>query len=307
MPDLPHGARPQLHRIRPGDADWPAGLAALPDPPVELRLCGGLPPLEGAVAVVGTRYADDLALDFARDLGAGLAAAGRAVISGGAVGIDAAAHRGAVEAGGATVAVLANGFDPPFPTQHAGLFAQIAAQGALVSEREDATPPHAGLFLARNRLIAAMAETVVVVQAPVRSGALSTAAIAAKLGKPIFTVPYAPWEARGEGCLGLLRRGAQICTSARDVLSVPAHGPAPQLGVGREHGKNLIDVDELDEDERTVWGELGNRPKHPDALAAELDLPIMRVQRALLQLLLRGLAAERSAGRYVRNLDPEQR
>lgn len=298
---------PEHHRIGPDHPLWPASLQALSDPPRELRVCGALPPLVGAVAVVGTRYADDAALELAESISAELAAAGRTVISGGALGIDAAAHRGALAVGGPTLAVLANGFEPPFPRQHAGLFAEITAAGALVSEREDGTPPERWTFLARNRLIAAMAESVVVVQAPARSGALSTAAVAAKLEKTVFSVPYAPWVARGEGCLALLRRGARICTSARDVLSVPAQRPRPDSEPGRTHGKNLSHVDDLDEDERAVWSVLRVRPKHPDNLCAALDLPIVRVQRALLQLLLRGLATECGSGRYARAPKPEQR
>lgn len=270
-------------------------------------MAGKLPQLAGAIAVVGTRYADDDALDFARELSAALAAAGRTVISGGAVGIDAAAHRGALEVGGATIAVLAIGFDRVYPPRHGPLFREIAVAGALVTEQDDGTPPLAWTFLARNRLIAALAAAVVVVQAPVRSGALSTAGLGLKLKKPVFAVPYAPWQTRGEGCLALLRRGAYVCTSARDVLSVRPRrgggspGPIPNQG---EKGPNFND---LDEDGRAVLSALGSRPTHPDKLAGELDLPIIRVQQALLQLLLLGLAAERGHGAYVRNTKPEAR
>jgi DNA processing protein len=295
-------------RLLPGDPSWPAArLDALSDPPAALRVCGTLPPLEGAVAVVGTRYADDDALEFARALGAGLASAGRTVVSGGALGIDAAAHRGALDVGGPTIAVLASGFDPPFPRQHRALFGEIARSGAVVSEREDGGPPARWTFLDRNRLIAALADVVVVVQAPHKSGALNTAAHAGRLQKRIFTVPYAPWEVRGQGCLALLRRGAEICTSARDVLSVPAHEARRGHAPGCEDGEKATHVDELEEDERAVWGLLGARPKHPDDLSAKLGMPVMDVQRVLLQLLLRGLAAERGPGRYVRNVNAEQR
>jgi DNA processing protein len=318
---------PQARRLLPSDPDWPrARLAELADPPSELRICGELPPLATAVAVVGTRYADADGLSFARALGSALAAAGCVVVSGGALGIDAAAHRGALEAGGPTVAVLAAGFDPPYPPAHRGLFREVAGQGALVSEQPDGTPPVRFSFLARNRLIAALAQSVVVVQAPLRSGALSTAGVGIRLNKPVFAVPYAPWDARGEGCLELLRRGARICTSYRDVLSVPAHGvsqghdgsPSGLAGRGRDSlgqappearpdGENLILVDTLDADEQAVLGGLSRAPKHPDELSATLGLPAMKVQRALLQLLLQGLAVERGSGRYARNPAPEQR
>jgi DNA processing protein len=299
---------PDEFRVYPQDPRWPPQLRALPDPPAMLRVRGQLPTWAGAVAVVGTRAADDDALEFARNLGAAIGAAGRAVVSGGARGIDAAAHRGALDVGGPTVAVLANGFDPPFPPDHVQLFAQIAENGGgLISEREDGGPPERWTFLARNRLIAALVEVVVVVQAPLRSGALSTAAVARKLEKRVLTVPYAPWEARGKGCLELLRLGAQICTSPRDVLSKPAYGAAAVSQTVQRHEENPMHVDGLDEDGRAVWGALGQRARHPDDLAASLGLPVMRIQRSLLQLLLQGLAVERAGGRYARNVEPEQR
>ncbi len=286
--------------IGPAHSDWPASLDRLPDPPSQLRVAGRLPALAGAVAVVGTRYADDDALDFARELGRALAAAGRAVISGGALGIDGAAHQGALEAGGCTVAVLANGFDPPYPRGHVRLFERIAGTGALLSEQPDGTPPVRWSFLARNRLIAALAEAVVVVQAPVRSGALSTAAFAVRLEKQVFTVPYAPWQVRGQGCLGLLRRGARICTSARDVLSVRPHGSGGGFAQAPNGAEDRHDFNELDDVAQTVLRALGGRPRHPDELASALGMRIMTIQQALLQLLLQGLASEQGPGAYVK-------
>jgi DNA processing protein len=181
------------------------------------------------------------------------------------------------------------------------LFAEIARAGALVTEQNDGSPPVGWAFLARNRLIAALAESVVVVQAPVRSGALSTASLGFKLKRRVFAVPYAPWQVRGEGCIALLRRGAYVCTSARDVLSVrPQRGRVGSVP-GPESGENEPDFNDLDEDGRTVLGALGRRPCHPDKLAAALGLPIMRIQQALLHLLLLGLAVERGHGEYARN------
>lgn len=297
------------------DLAWPARLADLPDPPTALRVRGELPILTGAVAVVGTRYADDDALAFARQLGRDLASAGRTVISGGALGIDAAAHRGALDVGGGTVSVLASGFAPAYPHANRNLFDAIERNGALLSEAPDGVPPDRWTFLRRNRLVAALAETVVVVQAPLRSGALSTAAVARRLDRPVFSVPYAPWDMRGAGCLQLLRRGARICTSLRDVLSVPAR----EAGKGPERAKEAapeaearpaeitLDVSQLDEQGRAVWRALGTRPVHADNLARTLGVPIMRVQHALLELLVLGLAVEPSPGRYARKSEPTDR
>jgi DNA processing protein len=307
--------------------EWPGALlGALSDPPAELRVCGALPPLATAVAVVGTRHADPEGLAFARQLGRDLAAAGCTVVSGGALGIDGAAHRGALEAGGSTVAVLATGFDPPYPPAHRGLFRDIAERGALISEQPDRTPPLPWSFLARNRLIAALAPALVVVQAPLKSGALSTAATGFKLNKLVFSVPYAPWDVRGEGCLDLLRRGARICTSYRDVLSVPPRGvsqghgerPSGRDGCGDQtpgqawsdqppDGEHHVRDNDLDAEMRAVLGRLSRVAKHPDELSSAVGLPVTTVQRALLRLMLQGLAVERAPGRYARNAGSEHR
>jgi DNA processing protein len=287
------------HLIRAEDPAWPAGLRDLADKaPALLRVAGRLPPLQGAIAIVGTRYADEEGLQFAHCLAAELAAAGRVIVSGGAAGIDAAAHRGALDGGGSTVAVLATGLRRPYPPQHGELFGQIAASGALVTEHEQERPPLGWAFLARNRLIAAMAEVVVVVQAPLRSGALATAALARKLERPVFTVPYPPWYGRGEGCLSLLRRGAHICTSTRDILSLPPcrGGTAGRSSLGS--GEETPCLPALNEDCRAVLGALRGRTRHADELTVALGLHILRVQQALTQLLLQDLVVERGSGKY---------
>ena len=305
------------------DPAWPKALDDLPDPPLELRVRGELPPLERAVAVVGTRYADDEALDFAHRLGRDLAAVGCPVVSGGALGIDAAAHRGALEAGGPTVSVLASGFAPGYPAQHALLFERIAQTGALVSEAPDGSPPDTWTFLRRNRLIAALAPSLVVVQAPDRSGALSTARVALRLERQVFVVPYAPWDTRGHGGLQLLLKGARICTSLRDVLSVPARdagqgardrsgeaeseAPSASAGTASYSPETTLDVSHLDEEGRAVLRAQGRRPVHADNLARALGVPIMRVQHVLLELLVMGLVREPTPGRYARNLDQPPR
>ena len=292
---------PSRHsRREPG---YPAGLLQLPDPPEQIRLAGSLPNLEHAVAIVGTRYADVDALRFTHDLSAELALAGCCVVSGGARGIDAAAHRGALSAGGKTVAVLATGFDRAYPSAHRELFSTIAARGALVTEAQDGWSPRPGLFLARNRLIAALSPQVVVVQAPFRSGALSTAGHAKRLKRQLFAVPGAPWNPRSAGTNSLLGEGALICTSVRDVLSVPpskAQQAAPQP---RGERKKAYDPEKLDEVSRAVLAALGHRPTHPDELARSTRFSPAVVQHALLTLVLEGAVGEHRPGRYVRIAD----
>ncbi len=292
--------REQPVMITAADPGWPPALAELPDPPLWLRVAGMLPRSGPAVAIVGTRHADEDAVRFARQLAGDLCAAGVTVISGGAYGIDAAAHAGALEASGRTVAVLATGLAEAYPPRHGPLFGRIAEIGALVTEAMDDQRPFPGLFLARNRLIAALAETVVVVQAPGRSGALSTAYWAKRLGRMLLAVPAAPWESRGEGCLRLLRQGAKVCTSARDVLSVRSPEADTDHATSREEKENALDLAGLDEDERSVLGMLGHRPRYPDEIARNSGIAASRVQRALLTLMLQGMAEERGDGRYAK-------
>jgi DNA processing protein len=230
------------------------------------------------------------------------------VISGGALGIDTAAHQGALEGGGPTVAVLGTGLGRPYPAPNRPLFAQIAAHGAVVTEHGDNVAVRGFSFLERNRLIAALAEAVVVVQAPARSGALSTAGFGFGLKRPVFAVPYPPWEPRGEGCLALLRRGANICTSIRDILSLPLRrgGKADLYLPGLEREAPCHEP--LDEDCRVVMGALSRtRPTHPDELTIALGLHILKIRQALTQLQLRGLVIEVGPGMYAKGSGSKQR
>ncbi|HEX7481483.1 MAG TPA: DNA-processing protein DprA [Polyangiales bacterium] len=301
--------------LRPSDAAWPKGLSELPKPPAAVQIAGELP-RGHCVAIVGTRFADPEALAFAQQLAAALTLAGVTVVSGGAAGVDAAAHQGALDAGGSTLAVLATGLSRAYPPAHGPLFSLIARQGALLCEAIAAPHrPERWTFLRRNQLIAALCGCVVVVQAPLRSGALSTAAWANRLKRPVFAVPAAPWDVRGLGCLQLLRQGARICTSAADVLSLrpSAAGQVPLPGL-------LLDpasVEKAKDDERLcqspkprvaapsarVLEVLEQGPAHPDELACRLDMQAARVQEALLTLVLAGLVRQGVDGTYSRTPD----
>jgi DNA processing protein len=287
----------------PSDPAWPACLGELADPPARLRVAGDLPFLDRAVAVVGTRRASPDALHVARRLGRDLAEAGFVVISGGAEGIDAAAHEGALEGGGLGIAVLAGGLARPFPRRHAPLFARIAGAGAVLSEADDDAEPRPGMFLARNRLIAALARTVVVVQAPLRSGALSTAAHARRLRRPLLAVPWSLDDARGEGGVALLGEGeARACRDAGDVIRAvtgerprrPAAQRATRAKAPPRAGSSL------DSDQRAVISALGKRPSHVDELVRATGLSAARVQITLMTLTLLGLAAPDERGAFRR-------
>jgi DNA processing protein len=206
------------------DDAYPQCVRELADPPAVIHVAGdaacvGAP---GAVAVVGARRATPYGLTVARELGRGLSAAGVNVVSGLALGVDAAAHAGALEGAAPPVAVLAGGADRPYPASKRQLHAAVRAAGAVISEM----PPGFGIyrwaFVARNRLIAALAQVVVVVEATQRSGSLTTADLGAELGRTVAAVPGRVTCAVASGTNGLIRDGALLVRGTRDVLDALA-------------------------------------------------------------------------------------
>jgi DNA processing protein len=204
--------------LRLGDPRYPRLLAAIPDPPLVLWVGGSLAGLDGpSVAIVGARAASATSLEIARRLGRDLAAAGLAVVSGLARGIDAAAHGGALEAG-RTVAVLGSGVDVIYPPEHRHLAERVSAAGALVSELPPGTPPRAHHFPMRNRIISGLSLAVVVVEAAARSGSLITARCGLDQGREVMAVPGSALGGRNRGAHALIRDGARLVESAEDVL-----------------------------------------------------------------------------------------
>lgn len=171
-----------------------------------------------SVAIVGTRRGSPEGLRVAREMGRGLAAAGVTVVSGMALGVDAAAHEGALEAGGATVAVLGCGADVPYPRSKGALYRRIVTAGAVISEMPPGATPRKWTFPARNRIIAALAQATIVVEAAQRSGSLITAEFALELGREVLAVPGSVRSWRSDGTNALIRDGATLVRDARDVL-----------------------------------------------------------------------------------------
>ncbi len=274
--------------VRVAPDSFPRGLAELADPPAALFARGALP--DGpAVAIVGTRRADPAAVAFARALAAELSRAGLAIVSGGADGIDAAAHEGALAAGGRTFVVLPTAIERPYPAHRAPLFERVLeGGGGWLSERAPDEPSRPAHFLSRNRIIAALADATVVVQAPIKSGAMSTARAAKRLKRPLFAVPASPWDLRGEGNARLLADGARPCSGAADVLAVLGRAPQP---TPRARPAPL-----LDPEQRAVLDALGPAPAPVDELVRRTGLSVVRVRVALVRLAARDLADQRDGG-----------
>ena len=221
------------------DERYPESLKAVYDPPPVLYVRGALPARPKAVGIVGTRDASEYALQLTAQLARDLAAAGVTVVSGLALGVDSAAHRGAVSVGGGqTVAVLGSGVDVVYPRQNQGLAKIIASgHGAVVSEYPLGTGPRASNFPGRNRIINGLSSGVIVVEAGVKSGALITADYALEEGRTVFAVPGRVGDPRSQGTLNLLKQGAVLVQDAGDILnelgwdtpSTATQSPRPNL------------------------------------------------------------------------------
>jgi DNA processing protein len=219
----PVGPDPKLvRRILCTEEEFPRALSAIPQPVRVLWVRGRLPAqAEPALAIVGARAASLRGCRLAEELASTAVRGGLAIVSGGALGIDAAAHRGALAAGGATFAVLGCGVDVVYPDRHDTLFADIAARGGLLSEFELGTPPRARQFPSRNRIVAGLSRAVLVVEAQARSGALVTARLALAMGRPLYAVPGSP------GTDALIADGRARCVAdAAELVAALAGEPA---------------------------------------------------------------------------------
>jgi DNA processing protein len=268
---------------RPGEAGYPAGLRDLADPPRVVFVRGRMPECARAVAVVGSRAASPYGMAQAAALGADLARLGYTVVSGLARGIDGAAHKGALEAGGSSVAVLPGGLDEITPRHHAALAESLCARGGLLSERASGPPPFPATFLHRNRLIAALAAATVVVEAAARSGALATAGVARRLGRPLLAVPGDVDRETSRGTNALIRAGAILCGGAGDVVRVIGQGADPAGGM---------------EPPSRLRAALGPTPRTADQLAAAARLPLEETLALLLELEWAGAAVAVAGQRW---------
>lgn len=303
----------QTSIVPPDSPDYPGVLRALASadkPPPTLYIRGELPRLPG-IAVVGRRQASADAIHFTTRLVQDLAHAGFAIWSGGAFGVDLAAHEAALRALTPTVVVLGSGLDCPYPAEHAPLFERIVARkaGALVSRLPDPTPPRPAHFLARNQVLAAMTVAMVVVEAGLQSGARSASAAARRLGRPLCVVPHSPWLEEGAGNAEELVLGARAVCCAKDVLAVIGHGPAPARrrpvrpsSETKTLSLPLVGSQNHREDplEAAILGALTHQPMHVDVICSTIGAPLPAVVGALLTLTLQSVVVEGPAGSYRR-------
>ena len=299
-----HGVR-VVPRGFPG---YPAAVAGLASAPGLLYFRGELTPADaGAVAVVGSRNCTGYGKKLAEQIARGLARAGITVVSGLARGIDGCAHRGALDAGGRTVAVLAGGLAQIYPPEHAGLADDVAGNGCLLTETPMTVDPQPGMFPARNRIISGLSRAVVVIEANAKSGALITARHAAEQGREVFAVPGAVDSAASAGCLELIRTGARLVRSADDILE-DLRGIAPivqESGVGRQEPAKPQPPEPpavppaLDAVQQRVFDALAGK-RHADELTRDLSLGVSELSRVLMQLEMKRLVRKLPGNFYER-------
>jgi DNA processing protein len=304
-------ARLEAVALTPDDPLYPPAFHTVADPPYLLFAAGRLDLLElPALAVVGTRsptnYGRSAALSLSRDL----ALAGFAIVSGAARGIDTAAHRGALEASGATIAVLGHGIDQVYPPENGKLFTRIRREGLLLTEYPPGETPRAGNFPRRNRLITALSEAVLVVEMGHRSGAQHTVGFALEQGKEVLAVPGPITSLASAGTNQLIKDGARMVTSAEDVFeelkgvgtmpSVPAERgtpPEPRAGVAADRSPALNLLTEV---EHQLLAALDGGDLHVDEVVTRSALPADSALSGLLELELRGLVRACPGMRYAR-------
>ena len=290
-----------------GDAEYPGGLLSIEDPPLVLYLLGAPLPPDAAgrsIAIVGSRNPTPQGEGNAQQFARALSSAGLTVVSGLALGVDGAAHRGALEGAAAgqlaTIAVVGTGLDRGYPKRHLSLAHAIARQGVLVSEYPIGTPPLAQNFPRRNRLIAGLSCGTLVVEAALQSGSLITARMAVEQGKEVFAIPGSIHATQSRGCHALIRQGAKLVESAQDVLeelrleapSVATNLIAPHADPQRAAGQN--------DAQTRLLQQLGFDPVSLDALIARTGTDAATLQAWLLELELAGRVARLPGGLFQR-------
>lgn len=290
----------EVHTIL--DESYPARLLMIPDPPPLLYVAGTLTAQdEIAVAVVGARRASAAGCLITEELARDLASAGVTLISGLARGVDAAAHRGALSAGGRTIAVLGCGIDQTYPPEHERLRCAIEEQGAILSELPIGSPPHTAHFPRRNRIISGLALGVVVTEATVNSGSLITARLAAEQGREVFAVPGFVKQDTSRGTNALIKEGAALIDCAEDVIAAIAPQlESPLKGRLNRSAAKVKSSEPFGNQEVLVYDALSYDPQTVDQLIEQTGLPVPAVMAALLSLELGQRVRQLPGQRYLR-------
>jgi len=287
-----------IHVITYNAPDYPLPLKNIYDPPPYLYVRGRLQPADcNAIAVVGSRNASDYGLRAAADISRELAEAGLTIVSGMAAGIDAAAHRGALEAGGRTIAVLGCGADVCYPVGNRRLYDTIAQTGAIVSEYAPGTGPDTYHFPARNRIISGLARAIVVVEAGPKSGSLITARLALEQGRDVFAVPGSIYSFKTRGAHQLIRSGAALIESGRDIIETL--GMTAEAAASQQQPEPA--PEELNPEARRIYDLLAAGPAHIDRLISGTDLTSSAVSTALLELELSGFIRQLPGKHFERS------
>ena len=298
--ELERAGRLGIDLVTLADSDYPALLKEIACPPPVLWVGGSFRPDDVVtVAIVGSRAASDHGVRTSYRLAGELASAGAVVVSGAALGIDAAAHRGALDAGGRTYGVLGCGVDVTYPRTNRDLYGSIPESGALVSEFPLGTEPRPGHFPVRNRIIAGLSMAVVVVEAGQKSGALITARLALDENRDVLAVPGRAGSAKSRGAHELLRQGARLVENGRDVLEEVAPQLTASVGL-KKQASPPAPPPRMSDAESIVWEALGNDGLHVDALGRMIGQAPPQLATLLLEMELRGLVRQMPGQHYVR-------
>jgi DNA processing protein len=295
-----------------GAPGYPELLANIPDPPLLLYIKGHVELLaRPALAIVGSRNASTQGKANAEAFAEALSGAGVCIVSGLALGIDAAAHEGALKgahhARGGTVAVIGTGPDLVYPSRNARLFERIGVEGCIVSEYPVGTPPLPGNFPKRNRIISGLAAGVLVVEAAAQSGSLITARQAAEQGRDVFAIPGSIHASLAKGCHLLIREGAKLVDTAADVLEALAASPLSgwhDAAQAQAHAADAQAAPDAHVQDDALLQALGHDPVEPDSLLALLDGSAAALSGRLLMLELAGLVERLPGGRVQRVVRP---
>lgn len=300
---------PRHHLLTLADPDYPRALLSTYDPPLLLYGNGDISLLSSpCLGIVGARSATQGGISNAVAFARHLAAQGWSIVSGLALGIDTAAHDGALQAGpegGRTIAVLGTGIDVVYPARNRDLAHRIADQGLLITELPLGTRALPYQFPKRNRLVAGLCQGILVVEAARQSGSLITARLAAELGREVFAIPGSIHSPLARGCHALIRQGAKLVESADDIheeLRQPAQGTLLTASARTSHREKQSTrlPDTLSDDAATVLQALGYDPVHPDTLLQRTSMDMARLTAALLQLELADIVTRLSDGCYQR-------